>query len=108
MAGGKTVFVWPELDRETVWIRMHALILAELDRSPRLQFACFCLQPLTGTAPTMPSINSVNILVAVFLLVSGNNRRSSPLSQQLSLLFVCLSAGHRHIPSSVWGLSDWG
>lgn len=42
----------------------------------------------------MPSINSVNILVALFLLVSGNNRRSSPLfsfppSTALSLFFVC-------------------
>lgn len=60
----------------------------------------------------MPSINSVNILVALFLLVSGNKRRSSPLfsfslstALSLSLSFVCLSAGHRHIPSSVWGFA---
>lgn len=105
MAGGKTVFIWSELNR----VGVDAYSCIDSCRAELLTgAACFCLKPLTGTAPTMASINSVNILVAVFPLVSGNNRRSSPLSQQLSLFFVCLSAGHRHIPSSVWGLSDWG
>lgn len=42
----------------------------------------------------MPSIHSANILVALFLLVSGNNRRSSPLfsfSRPTALSLLCLS-----------------